>query len=348
MVDARPCTADDIVADLVAHGTLEPQQGEAVLHALEPVLVPSHLSTVPVRVGLRRHAAEIAGYLGAVFVALSAVAFLSQSWETFTLLTRALTLAGIAVLTGAIAVAVLRGSPLTAAADATRRRLAGTLFAASAVTAGMGVGVALEDLLEDTPTLVGLAPATALVVAMVGYRWAPTALGHVTMLGAAFATVMSIATATGEESLVVAGLLVLAIGGAWYLLTRSGVLREPVLGIAAAAFTAFAGAQIVQAGLDPTTGVRVLSYVLTALVAAACLAGYATTQRWPLLAVGVLATAVVVPEVLSEWLGDSLGIPGLLLASGVTLLGASLLGLRMGRRGAPRPDEVTAGSTPPR
>jgi prepilin signal peptidase PulO-like enzyme (type II secretory pathway) len=104
----------------------------------------------------------------------------------------------------------------------------------------------------------------------------------------------------------------------------------------------------VQAGLDPTTGVRVLSYVLTALVAAACLAGYATTQRWPLLAVGVLATAVVVPEVLSEWLGDSLGIPGLLLASGVTLLGASLLGLRMGRRGAPRPDEVTAGSTPPR
>jgi hypothetical protein len=178
MVDARPCTADDIVADLVAHGTLEPQQGEAVLHALEPVLVPSHLSTVPVRVGLRRHAAEIAGYLGAVFVALSAVAFLSQSWETVTLLTRALTLVGIAVL-----------------------------------TAGMGVGVALEDLLEDTPTLVGLAPATALVLTMVGYRWAPTALGHLTMLGAA------------EESLVVAGLLVLAIVGAWYLLTRTGVLR---------------------------------------------------------------------------------------------------------------------------
>lgn len=322
---------ENVVARLVTDGTLQAAQADALLHALHPVLVGEQpMEHVGIRTGLRRHAAEIAGYLGAVFVALSAVVFLSQTWESYSQVTQAALLAGIAVVTGGIAAVVLRGRSTSVDGRETRRRLTGALMVASGVTAGMAVGVMLED--PDVAALIGLAPLTALVVCAVGYLMAPTAIGQLGMLVAAVATVMSTAQATSQENLVAGGLVVMGIGAAWAVLERRGLLRERTLAQAIAGLTALAGAQIVLGGAEGSTSSRVLAYVLTALVAAACLAGYASRQAWPLLVTGVLATAVVVPEVLSEWFEDSIGLPGLLLASGLTLLAASLVGLRVGRR----------------
>jgi|GEM_PF-5318780 hypothetical protein len=320
-----------VVADLVAGGTLQPAQADALLRSLHPVLAGEQpMEPVGIRTGLRRHAAEIAGYLGAVFVALSAAVFLSQTWESYSLPIQASLLAGIAVVTGVIAAAVLRGRSTSVEGRQTRRRLTGTLMVASGVTAGMAVGVVLDD--PEVAALIGMAPLTALVICGIGYLMAPTAIGQLGLLAAAVATVMSTAQATSEENLVAGGLVVMGIGAAWAGLERRGLLRERTLALAIAGLTALAGAQIVLGGAEGSTAGRVLAYVLTALVAAACLAGYASRQAWPLLVTGVLATAVVVPEVLSEWFADSIGLPGLLLASGLTLLAASLVGLRVGRR----------------
>jgi hypothetical protein len=322
---------EHVVAGLVTDGTLQPAQADVLLRALHPVLAGGPaVEHVGIRTGLRRHAAEIAGYLGAAFVALSAVVFLSQTWESYSLPTQASLLAGIAILTGLIAEVVLRGRSTSVEGRQTRRRLAGTLMVASGVTAGMAVGVLLDD--PQVATLIGLAPLTAFIVCGGGYLMAPTAIGQLGLLAAAVATVLSTAQATSQENLVVGGLVVMGIGAAWAALERRGLLRERTLALAIAALTSLAGAQIVLGGAEGSTAGRVLAYLLTALVAAACLAGYASRQAWPLLATGVLATAVVVPEVLSEWLADSIGLPGLLLASGLTLLAASLVGLRVGRR----------------
>lgn len=339
IAEPRPRTADDVVADLVAQGALEPQQGEAVLRALEPVLgQPS--GRVPVRTGLRRHAAEIAGYVGAILVGLSAVVFLSQTWDDFSVLVRALVLAGISVLTGVIGAVVVAGSA-GAAPDAreARRRLAGTLFAACAATAAFAVGVALDEALETDERWVVLAVATGFVLAAVGYLVAPTALGQLASLAALLGTVVSASTLLpDEENPLLGGLAVLAVGIGWYVLVQRRVVREETLGLALAGLTALAGAQLVLAGDEVSGGQQVLAYVLTAAVALGLLALHAMQPRWPLLVTGVLGTAVVVPEVLSAWLGDSIGMPGLLLASGLTLLAASLLGMRAGRRrGAEEP-----------
>lgn len=335
LVEARPRTADAIVADLVAHGTLEPQQGEAVLHALEPVLRPSAASTrMPLRQGLRLHAAEIAGYLGAVLLVLSAVAFLAQTWQTYTTTTRTLLLSGLAVLTFAAGVAVSRATRRPSDLDPARRRVAGTLLVGSALTAALAVGVALEQQVEQDPRLMVLAPLTALLVGAVGYTLAPTALGHLAVLAAAVAAIMQVAVEVGDENTVAGGLGVLALGVLWFVLVQARVLVEETLGTAMAGLVALGGAQIVQTGPVPAGWQAWLAYALTVAVAVACLAGYAALQRWPLLVVGVLATAVVVPQVLSVWFADTLGLPGLLFVSGLTLLVASLLGLRLGRRAA--------------
>ena len=51
-----------------------------------------------------------------------------------------------------------------------------------------------------------------------------------------------------------------------------------------------------------------------------------------MLAAGVVATTLVVPEALYDWTGGSLPAAGSLLIAGLTLLAASAIGLRL-RRG---------------
>lgn len=74
---------------------------------------------------------------------------------------------------------------------------------------------------------------------------------------------------------------------------------------------------------------RWLGYLLLALVAVAAFAVYLARRAWPYLAMGVVAITLVVPQALLEWTDSAVGPAGALLATGVTLLGASLLGLRL-------------------
>ena len=56
---------------------------------------------------------------------------------------------------------------------------------------------------------------------------------------------------------------------------------------------------------------------------------YVAKRAWPYLLAGVAGVTLAVPEALLDWTEGSLGTAGVLLVAGVTLLGASLLGLRL-------------------
>jgi hypothetical protein len=74
-----------------------------------------------------------------------------------------------------------------------------------------------------------------------------------------------------------------------------------------------------------------LGYALTAAVAVVGFVGYLSTRSWSVLAVAVLATTLVVPEALHDWTNGSVPAAGSLLIAGLTLLGASAIGLRLRR-----------------
>jgi hypothetical protein len=330
----EPRSASEVVADLVSAEALDVEQGEAVLAALDAAGIGTAMQAVPggrvgLASGLRSHAAEVAGYLGAVFVGLSAVTFLAQTWDQYSPGTRALLLAGIAGLCAVVAVVVAAAG--ARAKDPVRSRVASTLMAVAALTTALAVGSALEQSSDARPWLLTLAPAAALVVAALGYVLAPTALGHLAMATAAVVTAQFAAAAIAPDNPVPGGVGLLALGLLWLLLVRWELLREQTLGLVVAGLLCLAGPQLMLAADVVPAATRVVAYVLTAAVGVACLAGYSVLQRWPLLVLGVGAMAVLVPEMLGYWLGESIGVPGLLLASGVTLLVASLLGLRLRR-----------------
>ncbi|MGH3331980.1 MAG: hypothetical protein ACRDPJ_11835, partial [Nocardioidaceae bacterium] len=128
----------------------------------------------------------------------------------------------------------------------------------------------------------------------------------------------------GGPDPLVFGLVVLAIGLVWLALAEKGVWREVLVARVIGAAIAVIGAQI-PLGSDTAW----VAYVATALVAAAGFAMYVVTRAWPYLAVGVVGVTLAVPEALLDWFEGAMGPAGVLLAAGVTLLAASLLGLRL-------------------
>jgi hypothetical protein len=108
------------------------------------------------------------------------------------------------------------------------------------------------------------------------------------------------------------------------LLAERRVWREQLPAQVVGGVMALFGSQLLM-GLDQPWP----AYLLTLLVAALGFTMYVVRRAWPYLAVGVVGVTVAVPEALLDWTSGSLGTAGVLLVAGVTLLGASLLGLRL-------------------
>jgi len=207
-----------------------------------------------------------------------------------------------------------------------RRRLVGTLFALAALAAGGAAGAATERHGGLQASLAGLA------VALAGYVLVPTLVGQVACWAGALGLSLSlIDEATDGAQAVVSALAVVTLGIIWAALARLEVLAEPYAGLGIGAATTLLGAQLVLTDGD----YHPLSYALTAAVAVACFLGFARVRNWLVLATGVLAVVLVVPEALTDWTEGSIGSASALLIAGVALLAASALGLRL-RRAAPR------------
>jgi hypothetical protein len=149
------------------------------------------------------------------------------------------------------------------------------------------------------------------------------------MLAGAVTVAINVGETLDRDGADAIGVLLFLIGAAWLGLTEMGIFREVTIARALGVATALFGAQApVLSGSHSWLG-----YLLTVLVAVVGIAVYLRRVDWPYLAGAVIAVTLVVPEVVSDWTGGSLGAVGGVLVAGVTLLVASYAGYRV-RAGA--------------
>jgi hypothetical protein len=318
-----------VVDGLVDAGLLDPaRRGEAdtvVRDALGSTAAPS-----PLTGSLRRRMAEIAGYVGGAFVVGAAVLFFSATWTDLTLGVQVGLMLGTAAVLVAAALALAaaardRGG-LIAEHEAVRRRLASVLMTGAAGCAAFGVGLLLQDRMDDGSLAVTLAALVGLGVSLGGYLLAPTTVGQLGIVVPALVAIPAFLDSLDTESsspLPAAGLFLL-LGVAWLALAERGVWREVLPARVIGCVVAVFGAQLPVFD-DPAW----VGYVATAVVGAVAFWLYVVRRAWPYLATGVVAVTIAVPEALSDWFEGALGAAGVLLATGVTLLLAALAGLRL-------------------
>lgn len=330
-------TAPDVTAalqGLVADGTLSPEQATAVaqrLTAAAPNAAAPNATdgrgaaAPPPRLGGRL--AEIAGYAGGALLLGAVALFLTSGWQDLSDSARVAILTGTAVLLIVAGGLIARGAgsvrDLGRDHDSARRRLVSVLWTFGAAAAAGAAGLAY-----DGHELVA-AGSVGLAVVAVGYALVPGAVGQLGAWLACIGLVCGLIGDIGEVPNTTAyALLLVALGALWAGLAMTRVLGEEEPGLALGAGLALFAAQLpVFAG-----EVSGLGYGLTALVAVAGFAGYLSTRSWSVLGAGVLATTLVVPEALYDWTDGSVPAAGSLLVAGLTLLGASAIGLRL-RRG---------------
>jgi len=321
MPDSTGLTADRLDAALdrlVDRGVLDRAQAGAVVAELAGLPQSSRPG------GLRRLFGEIAGYLGASFVVGATLLFLGEEWEALGRAGRFSILAAMAVILGGGGLAVRWRATLPGPGDNVRRRLASTLLTGAAAAASFAAYVILE---RTGQALV--ASVTGLVVMIVGYLLARSALGQLGTAVAALAVYAALLDLLNVEQLAALGAGMLALGALWAALAWRRLLTEHRFGLAIAVTFGLVGAQLVVADF--------LGYVLTALVAAICFTAYAKIREWVVLAGGVVGATLAVPEFLYDVTDGSLGASGVMLVAGVTLLAGSLTGLRIRRTPDPSP-----------
>lgn len=323
-----------VVTALVEAGLLDPARTAEA----DPVVASALARSAPLSgppgpsaaaAPLRRRMAEVAGYVGGALVVGAAVLFFANAWDDLGLAGRVGVLLGIGVLllgAGAAVTATAGGAgALRAPAESVRRRLASVLLTGGAAAAAFGVAVWLQEVLATESAGVAGGALVAVALTLAGYRVAASAVGQVGAATAAFLAVPSgLDWLVQEWSEALFGSIVLGLGLLWLVLAETGVWRERVPARAIGLVLAVLGGQIPAFG-DATAW----AYSLTGAVAVLAFAGYLARRSWPYLAAGVVGLTLAVPEALFDLTGESLGAAGVLLATGLTLLLAALLGLRL-------------------
>jgi hypothetical protein len=278
---------------------------------------------------------EITAYVGGALVVASTGLFLAQYWAEFTGALQVTVLSAIASVLAVAGVAVSRLGPGSdesrGGGDQVRRRLASALLSAAAASAGVAVG-RLVDLQagegvasESRPIVAGA--LTALVLAAAAYVFAPSVVGQLTMTIAILMGVTAGWSLLDQEQAdtLWPGAAFMAIGILWLVGAEGGLFREVVQARAIGAAMTLFGSQFTLFG----GGHDNLSHLLMVVVSATAFVMYVRKVSWPYLVIGVLGVTLVVPEAIVDWTGGALGPAGAVLVAGVTLLGASVAGLRV-------------------
>ena len=337
---STPAPQDEGLARLVAAGTLTAAQAEAVRRELgigAPDRVAGAAHAVEGTAGAapvdRRDTpwtailAEVGGYVGAAFVGAAAIALTGPSWDSLSTAERFLLLFVPALLVLAAAAGVAASAPgrwsprVATPGSGARRRLVAAL-----VVLGAGLAAGSAAVLAPLSGTGAAAALTGLAVSAAGYAACRSALLH---LAVAFTAMTSVYALWDLADLpwAVAGGGVVALAVAWAGLALAGVLAERVLGLVVAAVLAFIGGENLV--VDGSTTGEVLGYAVLVGVAVAGLGGYVALRHVPLLAAGTVALAVVVPQLVLDYADGALGAAGALLVSGLSIVAASVVGLRL-------------------
>lgn len=336
----RDTRSGAIVDALVRQGLVQAErQGEAVT-VVDRVLGTQEAGAAP----LRRRFAELAGYVGGVFVVSAAGIFFATRWDDLTEGQQVALLGGVAVLLAVAGLAIAGFgagfSALRRGAEPALRRLAGVLLLGAAGSAAAAVGLQAEYSIDDfssmTPAILGFGTFT--VLALGAYLLTPTVVGQVAVAAGLFVLVPTSLEALDTFEPVLFGLLVLAIGVGWLVLAERAVWREVASARVVGCVLTVVGAQVPAFDYES----RWVGYVALFVVAVSAFGAYVARRAWPYLAAGVVALTLAVPEALTDWTDNTLGPAGILLVAGLTLLGASLVGLRLRKEVAGAEEEDAA------
>jgi hypothetical protein len=291
-----------------------------------PGAAPAHLRTREDASGTRWPSLlmELGGYVGTAFIVAAAAALVGPTWDHFSLATRVSLLAGPALAMLAAAFVVASGTPGGWSMRPTdqpgpRRRLVSVLVLAAG---GLFGGVA--GLLSEGGQPERVVPLVLLAGWGLGYLLSRGVLLHLATAWALSWAVVALIEPSFDSEAALPGLVLAAVGAGWAALSVLRLIDERSLGIAVAGVTAFVGAEMVI-----SSDIKGLGYVLLAAVAVAGLAGYIASRELSALAVGGVALAVVIPQAVIDYTDGSLGAAGALLISGLSVVAASTLGMRL-------------------
>jgi hypothetical protein len=313
MTEARKL---DAALDALVHdGSLSAAQADLVRTQYQSTEPPSDSRTSVL--------AEIAGYLGGAFVVIAVTIVTARQWEAFTQLQRG-------ILFGALAIALFALALFVGTSTAVKSRLSGLLFGLSAASTTGTLAVLDPD---RDPTVAFLA-GTA--IALIGYYFVATFVGHVVLFGYIFISgIMAVSDLTpdGSAMAIYIGTYFLALGGAWIIFSYKKYL-DPLLGYFFGGGTLFIATQVLFIDAE-----HLISYLSMIVVAGASAWLYLRVHAWPLLLTAVLTTTVGVGEFVAETLGGSVGSALGLFAAGAALVTSSLLALRNKRENPVEPAE---------
>ncbi|RNL60645.1 DUF2157 domain-containing protein [Nocardioides marmoriginsengisoli] len=310
---------DRVTEALVAQGLVRPEDAERARGVVAGGL---EAPKVEAQAGLPK-LVEVVAYLGAALVLAAGLLFMAQTWDDLGEVGQVVAMVLVTAILGGAGL-VARGSLAVLAGNEVRRRLAGTLLAGAAVTAGFAVAIAVDAIHDgsfDTywPGFAG--GLVTMLVGFVGYRLASSAAGLLAVLGGALVAAPTWAASLDEEALGVGGAFFF-VGVIWLVVTESGLFAQRTIARSLGCSTAVFGAQFIALASDR----HALGYVLTAGIVVGSVLMYLAQLAWPYLTAAVVGITFVVPEAVSDWTSGDLGVIGGVMVTGLTLLAASFAG----------------------
>lgn len=261
--------------------------------------------------------AEAVGYVGSA-LAVGAIALLVGNLWTD------LTTPGRLAVVGLLSVILFgAGLALRRVERAPIQRLASVLFTGSIVGVGWLAAIVATDVVSLDDGQIGVAiGAATLLVALPLYLLRQRALPQVTVMVTVVILALSALSLTAIEPdpvwyFVVAG----SIGAAWFALAAGGWLRPRVIG-------EVTGAALTLLACQTPAGDWPWLMLLGALLAGGLVGLAVMTDRMHHLVVGAIGLFLLVPRLVFELFGDSIGAPAAMLVIGLLLV---LLAVGIGR-----------------
>ncbi|MGH7567199.1 MAG: DUF2157 domain-containing protein [Gemmatimonadota bacterium] len=316
------------LAGWVESGLIAPEQAAAILAAEgEPGGEAGE--------GRPSLAATALGYLGASVALVGGVVAVSREWSEMAFGAR------LALASGATLVLLAAGFIARRQGHPALRTLDGFLWFLSAAGAAFTAGLVGHDLLElETRSISLVAGLAAALWATALWRIRPIpllAIAAVTGVGAFLEALLAHLPGPPDE---LHGLPLWGLGAVLALLGWGRLVRGPG-SFALAGVLLLLGAQILSFGWRPA-GLALGIGTAVALLAAGVL-----LRSMAHLGFGAAGVLLFLPQIVFEYLGDTLGAPLALLVSGTLLLAGAFLTARLGgrlrERKAPAGGVVTAG-----
>jgi Predicted membrane protein (DUF2157) len=258
---------------------------------------------------------EIVGYLGAVLGMIGAAMLVGQFWDDMASWSRL-------ALMGALTVGLWgAGAVVDESADAVLWRLRGFLWLLSSAAAAFFAGLLAADVFDWDPEPVALfvGSATALYAASL-WRLRDRPAQYLAFVAGVIAALAGASAWIDGPGMV--GLVLWALGAVWLVVGWRRIVVP-----AAIALVAAPGLMLVAAGVTGGSW-ESLAPLFGLVTAAGLLVGGTVLKEFLITGVGVAGVFVYLPMSGAEYFGETIGVPIVLLATGVLLIVLMVLLLR--------------------